>query len=143
MRLYRLIAIIFIFFVNLSFANCKNPIYLNINNLEINTFIKSVAKITNKNILLTNKIDGNINFISNNPICEKDIYNLLLFILEDKGYTIIQKGKVLKIVKMNDRFNKGQISNRVIRLKNIEAKNVLNIINPIIKDKKNICFNGY
>jgi general secretion pathway protein D len=43
---------------------------LNFQNLQISDFIKMVAKITDKNILLTNDIRGEVNFISVKPVNE-------------------------------------------------------------------------
>lgn len=134
MRLYRPLASILIFF-NLLFAQCKEPINININDLEIDTFIKSVAKITNKNILQSDSIEGKVNFISNKPLCKDELFYILKYILEDKGYKVEENGSITRIIKLNEKTNKPLLSNEVIRLKNIEAKNVHRIISPIIKLK--------
>ena len=104
MRLNRLLIVfISLLIINSSlFAKCKEPLNMNLNGLKIETFIQSVAKITNKNILLTDKINGEIDFISNKAICKEDLFNILLYILENKGYTIIENGEISRIIKIND-----------------------------------------
>jgi general secretion pathway protein D len=53
-------------FLLMFFLNARE-IELNFKNLEINDFIKMVAKITHKNILLTQNLKGKVNFIAVKP----------------------------------------------------------------------------
>ena len=76
-----------------------NMININFQNLDIQDFIRMVAKITNKNILLPNDIRGKVNFISVKPIEKKEIYPILVNILRSKGYTIIEDKGFLKVVR--------------------------------------------
>ncbi len=100
-RVFKLVLIISVI-TSFAFAECKKPIDMNINGLQIETFIESVAKITKKNILMTDNIKGEIDFISNKPICKGDLLNILLYVLEDKGYTIVENGEMLRVVKINE-----------------------------------------
>lgn len=78
-------------------------IEINFKDLEIEDFIKMVAKITNKNILLTTDIRGKINFVSVKPIAKDKLYELLIQILETKGFTIIEtKAGFLNLVRTSD-----------------------------------------
>ncbi|AZV45721.1 type II and III secretion system protein:NolW [Nautilia sp. PV-1] len=106
-------------------------IELNFKNLEIKDFIKMVAKITNKNILLTNDIRGEVNFISVKPVNENEIYDILLNILRSKGYTIVSEHGYLKVVRSSEALREApsinskspfQITTDIIKLKNITAK---------------------
>jgi len=114
----------------------SREINLNFNNLDISTFIKMVGKITNKNILITKEIRGKVNFISVKPIDEKDIFSILQNILKSKGYTLIDKGSFLSIVKNSQAIREGltsssleQIQTDIISLKNIPAKTAYTQIN--------------
>ena len=114
----------------------SREINLNFNNLDISTFIKMVGKITNKNILITKEIRGKVNFISVKPIDEKDIFSILQNILKSKGYTLIDKGSFLSIVKNSQAIREGltsssleQIQTDIISLKNIPAKTAYSQIN--------------
>ncbi len=107
-----------------------------INNMSINNFIKYVAKITQKNILVTREIPGKINFIPMKPI-RKDrvkevMYNLLISVLSTKGYTIVDSRKgYLKVVRSSEATKSApplyghssidQIQTQIIPIKNLDA----------------------
>jgi general secretion pathway protein D len=90
-----------------------------------------VSKITHKNILLTKEIRGKVNFISVKPIKDSDIYTILLNILKSKGYTLVDKGDFLVVVKNADALREApslansknqEIQTDIIYLKNIPAR---------------------
>ena len=64
-------------------------ITINFNDTPIRDVIQFVAKQTNNNILVTDKISGKVNFISQSPIDKKDLIPLLTQILQNKGYTVV------------------------------------------------------
>lgn len=72
-----------------QFQQKKEEINININGLEISDFIKMVSRITNKNILVSFPIKGKIEYVSAKPIYKDEIYDLLITILENYGFTII------------------------------------------------------
>jgi general secretion pathway protein D len=85
----------------------KNQININFKDLEIEDLIKITSKIINKNILITSKITGKVDFISNEPIYKKDILNIVTYVLEEKGYTIIDNNGILRVVRLSEaaRYN--------------------------------------
>lgn len=111
--------------------NAKN-IELNFQNLKLDSFIKLVAKITHKNILLTNNMVGKVNFVSVKPVNEKDIYAILLSVLRSKGYTLIEDHGYLKVVRSSEAYrdapplsentNLQEIQTDIISLKNIPVR---------------------
>jgi len=64
--------------------------------------IKITSKIIDKNILLSQNIKGKVNFISNKPVDKDDILKILIYVLEEKGYTIIENSGILRVVRIND-----------------------------------------
>ncbi len=128
MKLIKLLLIMVIF------LNAK--VNLNFQNLDINDFIKMVAKITNKNILITQPISGRVNFISVKPIDEKEVYSILLNILRSRGYTIIKDNGFLKVVRESQAIKEGpeisphfdQIQTDIIKLNNIPARSAFNAV---------------
>lgn len=78
------------------------PLEINFQDLTISDLIKITSKIIDKNILLTNDIPGKVNFISNKPLYEKDIYNILIYTLQSKGFTIVENNGILRVVSLND-----------------------------------------
>ncbi len=128
MKLIKLLLIMVIF------LNAK--VNLNFQNLDINDFIKMVAKITNKNILITQPISGRVNFISVKPIDEKEVYSILLNILRSRGYTIIKDNGFLKVIRESQAIKEGpeisphfdQIQTDIIKLNNIPARSAFNAV---------------
>ena len=76
--------------------------------------IKITSKITDKNILLTQNINGKVDFISNKPVYKDDILNILIYTLEAKGYTVIENNDILRVVRLNDasKYNMPVLDNK-------------------------------
>jgi len=130
----RWIKIIFLLIISLH----ATQIELNFKNLQISDFIKMVAKITDKNILLTSDIKGEVNFISVKPVNEKEIYTILLNILRSKGYTLIEENGYLKVIRSSEAVREAppvgksdvyQMQTDIIKLYNISAKDAFSQIN--------------
>jgi len=80
----------------------KEKVNINFSNLQINDFIKLVSRITHKNILVPNKISGSVNLVSTAPIYDDELLDLLVSVLETKGYTLIENGSVLEVVRVSE-----------------------------------------
>jgi len=135
----------FLGFSSVVTASQQNDPTININfkNLKIVDFVKMVAKITHKNILVDQEIKGTIDFISVKPIKRSQIYNLLVNILDTKGYSIRDtKMGFLKIIKNADaprtapplmsQSNIAEVQTAIIPVKNINAKNILRQVNFLL-----------
>lgn len=140
------------FIIVLAFNLFSNDeININFKDLKIMDFIKITSKILNRNILITEEIEGNVNFVSNKPLNKNELIKILNYVLEDKGYNLVFNDDIYRIIKSNneiplfdnkidstkDDFIKKEI--KIFPLKNIEAGNVLKIIDSIIS--KNIYAN--
>lgn len=141
MKLNKLFFIIILAF-NL-FSN--DEININFKDLKIMDFIKITSKILNKNILITQEIEGNVNFVSNKPLNKNELIKILNYVLEDKGYNLVLNDDIYRVVKLNnelsilnnkidstidDSITKKEI--KIFPLKNIEASNVIKIVDSII-----------
>ena len=83
-------------------AKKREQVNVNFANLEINDFIKLISKITNKNILINNKINGTVNFVSTVPVYDDELIGILVSVLESKGFTLIKKGSLYEIVRSTE-----------------------------------------
>ncbi len=83
-------------------VHAREQVNVNFSNLQINDFIKLVSKITHKNILVNNKINGTVNFVSTTPIYDDELIGLLVSVLESKGFTLIQNGSIYEIVRSSE-----------------------------------------
>ncbi len=99
MRLIRLVVLVCSLVLVLS---AKERVNVNFSDLKITDFVKLVSKVTNKNILLNHKINGVVNFVSTAPVYDDELINILVSVLESKGYTLIQNGSILEVVRSSE-----------------------------------------
>ena len=132
----RLISILL--FATLVFAQ---DISLNFQNLDIKDFIKMVAKITHKNILITKHLRGKVNFIAVKPVKKKELYSILLDILRTRDYTLVENDKgYLELVTSKEAIESSsfkasdfpQISTTLVNLKHIQPKYAQKQIKPFL-----------
>jgi len=96
------IKLLFIGLLLVVSLDARQRVNVNFSDLQINDFIKLIAKITNKNILINHKINGTVDLVSTAPIYDTEVLGILISVLESKGYTLIQKGSILEIVRSVD-----------------------------------------
>ncbi|MDD5053097.1 MAG: secretin N-terminal domain-containing protein [Sulfuricurvum sp.] len=63
-----------------------------IDGMEISDFIKLVARISNKNIFITEDISGKISYAGNRPIRREELFALLQTTLEARAMTMLDSG---------------------------------------------------
>ena len=89
------------------YATNKEVVNIKFNNLKIEDFIKMVAKIIHKNILLTTPVPGKVNFISSAPVYKDELFNILIDILDARGFTLVEDGNYLKVVRSSRAIKEG------------------------------------
>ena len=77
----------------------REKVDINFKDLKIDDFLKMSAKILGKNILITDNVGGTVNFISTTPIYKDEIMDLIISVLETRGFTLVEDGRFLKTVK--------------------------------------------
>ncbi|AXX90554.1 hypothetical protein CKA55_12110 [Arcobacter suis] len=108
----------FIFIAILAFNLVANDeINVNFKDLKISDLVKITSKIINKNILITQEIEGTIDFIPNKPVNKNELIKILYMTLEDKGYTLVEDNDVLRVIKLSEIKKETSL----IKLKNIKA----------------------
>ncbi len=80
----------------------REQVNVNFSDLQINDFIKLISKITDKNILINNKINGTVNFISTSPVYDDELMGILVSVLESKGYTLVRNGSIYEVVRSTE-----------------------------------------
>jgi general secretion pathway protein D len=82
--------------------SAREQVNVNFADLEIKDFIKLISKITNKNILISHKITGTVNFVSTVPIYDDELMGILVSVLNTKGFTLVKDGSIYKIVRSTE-----------------------------------------
>jgi general secretion pathway protein D len=98
----KFIRIIFLVSSLVFVLSAREQVNVNFSNLAVGDFIKLISKITNTNILVNNKINGTVNFISTSPIYDDELMTILVAVLESKGYTLVQNGSIYEVVRSTE-----------------------------------------
>ncbi|MBA1437551.1 MAG: type II secretion system secretin GspD [Epsilonproteobacteria bacterium] len=96
------IKILFIVTLLVATLEARQKVNVNFANLQIADFIKLISKVTHKNILVNTKINGTVNFITTQPIYDDELMDLLVSVLESKGYTLVANGSFYEIVRSSE-----------------------------------------
>jgi len=96
MKFVRYVVLVSVLVFSLS---AREQVDVNFSDLKITDFIKLISKITNKNILVHKKISGTVNFISTTPIYDDELMDILVSVLESKGYSIVENGSLYEVVR--------------------------------------------
>ncbi len=111
-------------------------IKINFSNLSLEDLVKLVSKITKKNILITKKLKGKIDFLGEHPVKKSRLLPLLNQILRSNGYMLKDTSLgFLKVVKNSDaikeapkimKFNElDEMQTEIIHLKHVKAFDVI------------------
>ncbi len=99
MKFVRTILLVTLLTLSLS---AREQVNVNFSDLQINDFIKLISKITHKNILVNNKINGIVNFVSTSPVYDDELMGILISVLESKGYTLVKNGSIYEVVRSTE-----------------------------------------
>ena len=80
-------------------VNKDEEVSINFKDLSITEFVDLMSKILKKNILLTQPLAGKVEFYSASPVKKSDITNIFISILESKGFTLVENGEFLQVVR--------------------------------------------
>jgi general secretion pathway protein D len=126
-------------------AQAKGVI-LNFTDVDIATMVKFISDLTGKNFVMDERVKGKISVYSPAKLSSEEAFNVFTSVLELKGFTLIQVGKVYKVVPLaaakqsgthiyTDK-EKGPVNDsyvaRVITLENIPAQDALTFLQPTV-----------
>ncbi len=85
----------------------EETINVNFQDLELADFIQNISKITQKNILVDEKLVGKVNFITQKPIKKSSLIQLANSILATHNLALVDLGDFYKVVKHNEAAGEG------------------------------------
>ncbi len=85
-------------FTSPTLAATNKGVVLNFNEVDISTMVKFISDLTGKNFILDDRVKGKISVYSPSKLSIEEAYNVFTSVLELKGFTVVQSGKVAKIV---------------------------------------------
>jgi general secretion pathway protein D len=129
----------------------EETVTLNFVNADIESVVKAVGMISNRNFILDPRVKGTVNIVSSKPVARGMTYQILLSALRLQGFAAIEAGGVTKIVpepdaKQNFSVTGGKdikasgdrIVTQVYPLQNESAVQLVPILRPLITPNNSI-----
>ena len=124
----------------------KGGVVLNFNEVDISTMVKFISDLTGKNFIMDDRVKGKISVFSPTKLTTDEAFNVFTSVLELKGFTVIQSGRVYKVIPaatarqsdmriLTDR-ERGPVNDsyvaRIINLENISAQEAVSFLQPVV-----------
>ncbi len=90
----------------------------NFRDVEIQDFLKTMAQITQRNILLDETVKGKITIVAYKPLPVKNALDFLKTVLDVRGYTVIDEDGILKVTKKKDAEVSSELREKELSKKN-------------------------
>lgn len=145
------IALLFVMLCSSSLHAAPQGVIMNFTDVEIGTMVKFISELTGKNFVLDERVKGKVSVFSPSKLSQDEAFALFTSVLELKGFTLIQAGKVYKVVptgsakqagmKLMDkeRIPQGDaFLARVFPLTQISSQEALTFLQPIISKEGHI-----
>ena len=134
-------------------AICTSPalaagkgVVLNFNEVDISTMVKFISDLTGRNFILDDRVKGKISVYSPSKLSTDEAYNVFVSVLELKGFTVVQSGKVAKIIPISSARQSGftllptgeappvneKYVAQVSKLENISAQEAQTFLQPMV-----------
>jgi general secretion pathway protein D len=127
-------------------ATAAKGVVLNFSDVDISTMVKFISDLTGRNFILDDKVKGKISVYSPAKLSPDEAFNLFTSVLELKGFTLVQRGKVYKIVptatakqeglKVFTSAEKAPVNEsyiaHIVTLENISAQDALAFLQPTV-----------
>lgn len=75
---------------------------LDFKDIDLEVFVKFVAELTGKNIIVSPAVRGKVTVISPKPVPIKNVYDVFLSILRLNGFTAVKSGEFIKIIPIKE-----------------------------------------
>ncbi len=135
-----------LFLLTLPAAAHAKGVVLNFNEVDISTMAKFISDLTGKNFVMDDRVKGKISVFSPAKLSTDEAFNVFTSVLELKGFTVVQAGRVYKIVpisaakqsgmkifsgKERGAVNEAYVA-RVISLENIASQEAVTFLQPVV-----------
>lgn len=132
----------------------KTPktVKMDFKDVELPVFVRLVSEVTGKNFLIDEKLTGKVTVISPKEVSVDELYQLLISVLQFKGFTAVPSGNIIQIIPLSDakqgwtevitEEEKGEgFVTRLIPLNYLSANDGVKVVSPFIS--RNGIINAY
>lgn len=78
-----------------------NYVALNFTNVDISALVKVMSELTRRNFILDEKVTGKVTIMTPTRITPEEAYQVFQSVLEIKGFTAVEDGKIIRIIATN------------------------------------------
>ncbi|HIF62879.1 MAG TPA: type II secretion system protein GspD [Deltaproteobacteria bacterium] len=121
----------------------QRSITIDFDNVELPTFIKFIARVTGRNFVFSDKIEGTVNVVSPTPVSRDEAEAVFHSVLAVRGLTTIEDGVVTRIIPLRDALAAGAAlssgsqlpsgyATRLLPLKHVDALDLLPVLEPLV-----------
>lgn len=145
-------AIAALFAVSPAWAKQETPapsepegVSLTFANADIETVIRAIGKISNRNILIDPRVKGTLNIVTAKPVTPDVAYQILMSALRLNGYSVVEEGGFIKVVpeadakthsvpvsKSRSQLHGERLVTHVFHIQNESATQLLGVVRPLI-----------
>jgi general secretion pathway protein D len=93
-----MIAVCLLLLTALPVSAAGKGIVLNFSDVDISTMVKFISDLTGKNFILDERVKGKISVFSPSKLSVDEAFNVFTSVLDLKGFSVVQIGRVYKIV---------------------------------------------
>lgn len=86
------------FFLGVYPLSAQEKMNIDLQNVELMEFIKTVSKATGRNFLVEADVRGQITILGPRPIPVGDLWRIFLSVLDARGYAVVRSGNLYRIV---------------------------------------------
>lgn len=131
-----------------------NAIVMNFENVELTAFIKFISKVTGRNIVFGDKIEGTVSVVSPTPVDAEQAFAMFQSVLATQGLTTVDEGAVMRIVPIKDARTSGStvveggrpdagFATRLVPLRYVNAADIARVLTPLVsKDGSIVPYEG-
>ncbi len=140
-----------------STSAAQQPITLNFVNAEIESVARTLATLSNRNLVVDPRVKGTINLSTELPVSPNEAWSQFLAALRLQGFAMVetkglykivpeadaklQGGNVQEIYKSNGGAGSGQIVTHIFKLNFEQANNLVPVLRPLISPNNTINVN--
>ncbi|HEY2775661.1 MAG TPA: type II secretion system secretin GspD [Candidatus Binatia bacterium] len=132
----------------------KNAIVMNFENVDLTAFIRFISKVTGRNIVFGDKIEGTVSVVSPTPVNSEQAFAMFQSVLATQGLTTVDEGAVMRIVSIKEARTSGSsvenperpaagFTTKLIPLRYVNSGDIAHVLAPqISKDGSIVPYEG-
>ncbi len=140
--------------LSMTFSLSANDFSVDMRDTDIKEFIATIGKLTNKTIIIDQRVKGKINIRSPRSVSSNELYQIFLVQLGVSGFAVVDLGNdILKVIPSQGAKLEGievqtdnnplpaiseQVITRVVQVNNVDVNALVPILRPLVDNKTGI-----